>query len=58
VNARLSAASSFNSRHRRVGHLFQKRFKSLLVDADEYLLETVTWGLSGPASPSQTQTNR
>jgi REP-associated tyrosine transposase len=27
----------FNRRHRRVGHLFQGRFKSLLVDKDRYL---------------------
>jgi REP element-mobilizing transposase RayT len=28
----------FNRRHRRSGHVFQGRFKSLLVEADEYLL--------------------
>jgi len=28
-----------NHRHKRVGHLFQGRFKSILVDADSYLLE-------------------
>jgi len=38
-----SYAGYFNSRHRRVGHLFQNRFKSLLVDADEYLLELVRY---------------
>jgi hypothetical protein len=36
-----SYAGYFNRRHRRVGHLFQNRFKSLLVDADEDLLELV-----------------
>jgi REP element-mobilizing transposase RayT len=28
----------FNRRHKRIGHVFQGRFKSLLVEADEYLL--------------------
>ncbi len=28
-----------NHRHKRLGHLFQGRFKSILVDADSYLLE-------------------
>ena len=30
--------SYFNRRHRRVGHLYQGRFKAILVEADEYLL--------------------
>ena len=38
-----SYAGYFNRRHRRVGHLFQNRFKSLLVDADEDLLELVRY---------------
>ena len=29
----------FNRTHHRVGHLFQGRFKSILVDRDAYLLE-------------------
>ena len=29
----------FNRRHHRVGHLFQGRFKAILIDADSYLLE-------------------
>ena len=29
----------FNFRHKRVGHLFQGRYKAYLVDADNYLLE-------------------
>ena len=28
-----------NRRHRRVGHLFQGRYKAILVDKDSYLLE-------------------
>ncbi len=32
-----------NARERRVGHLFQGRYKALLVDADAYLLELVRY---------------
>lgn len=30
---------AYNRRHRKVGHLFQGRFKAILVDRDAYLLE-------------------
>ena len=30
---------AYNCRHRKVGHLFQGRFKAILVDRDAYLLE-------------------
>jgi REP element-mobilizing transposase RayT len=30
---------SFNRRHRRSGHLFQGRYKAILIDADSYLVE-------------------
>jgi hypothetical protein len=30
---------AFNRRHGKVGHLFQGRFKAILVDRDAYLLE-------------------
>jgi len=30
---------AFNRRHQRVGHLFQGRYKAILVDRDSYLLE-------------------
>ncbi|MBU2102221.1 MAG: transposase, partial [Candidatus Omnitrophica bacterium] len=33
----VSYATYFNRKHNRSGHLFQGRFKSLIVDADEYL---------------------
>lgn len=33
----------FNTRHGRVGHVFQGRFKSLLCDRDAYLLELVRY---------------
>jgi len=33
----------FNRQHDRVGHLFQGRYKSLMVDTDRYLLELVRY---------------
>jgi len=36
-------AGAFNRRHRRVGHLFQNRYKSILVEEDPYLLELVRY---------------
>lgn len=35
----ISYTSVFNRRHRSSGHLFQGRFKSFLIDADNYLLD-------------------
>ncbi len=36
-------ASSFNRRHKRSGHLFQNRYKSVLVEEEPYLLELVRY---------------
>ncbi len=36
-------AGAFNRRHRRSGHLFQNRYKSIVVEADAYLLELVRY---------------
>lgn len=36
-------AAGFNRRHRRHGHLFQNRYKSILCQADSYLLELVRY---------------
>src|SRR5512139_175527 len=36
-------AVSFNLRHRRSGHLFQNRYKSILCQEDAYLLELVRY---------------
>jgi REP element-mobilizing transposase RayT len=36
-------AQSFNRRHRRHGHLFQNRYKSILCQQDSYLLELVRY---------------
>ncbi len=37
-----------NRRHRRVGHLFQGRFKAILVDGDAYLLELARYVVLNP----------
>ncbi len=36
-------AVSFNKRHRRVGHIFQNRYKSIVVEEDRYLLQLVRY---------------
>jgi REP element-mobilizing transposase RayT len=37
-----------NRRHRRSGHLFQGRYKAILVDADTYLLELARYVVLNP----------
>jgi REP element-mobilizing transposase RayT len=39
---------TFNARHERVGHVFQGRFKSLLVDKESYLLEVSRYIMLNP----------
>ncbi|PCI77063.1 MAG: transposase [SAR86 cluster bacterium] len=36
-------ASAYNRRNRRVGYVFQNRYKSILCDADDYLLELIRY---------------
>jgi len=36
-------AGAFNRRHRRVGRLFQSRYKSIVVEEEPYLLELVRY---------------
>jgi putative transposase len=36
-------AAYFNRRHKRKGHLFQNRFKSVVCKDEQYLLELVRW---------------
>ena len=38
----------FNRRHRKVGHLFQGRFKAIVVDKDAYLLELARYIVLNP----------
>jgi putative transposase len=39
---------SFNRAHRRVGHVFQGRFKAILVEKDSYLLELARYVVLNP----------
>lgn len=39
---------TFNRSHHRVGHLFQGRYKAILIDKDSYLLEVVRYVLLNP----------
>ncbi len=39
---------SFNRRHRRVGHVFQGRYKAILVEKDSYLLELARYVVLNP----------
>jgi REP element-mobilizing transposase RayT len=41
---------ALNRRHRKVGHLFQGRFKAILVDRDAYLLEVCRYVELNPAA--------
>lgn len=41
-------AQEFNFRHRRVGHLFQGRFKGILVERETHLLELVRYIVLNP----------
>jgi putative transposase len=43
-----SYAQAFNSRHRRVGHLFQGRFHARLVEKESYLLEVLRYVVLNP----------
>jgi putative transposase len=36
-------AGAFNRRHKRTGHLFQNRYKSIVVEEEPYLLELVRY---------------
>jgi len=41
-------AETFNKRHARVGHLFQGRFKSILVERERHLLELLRYVVLNP----------
>lgn len=43
-----SYAQFFNERHRRVGHLFQGRFKGILVEREGHLLELIRYIVLNP----------
>ena len=43
-----SYTQSFNNRHQRVGHVFQGRFKAILVESNTYLLELARYIVLNP----------
>ena len=45
-----------NRRHRRVGHLFQGRYKAILVDSDAYLLELSRYIVLNPVRARMVKT--
>ena len=45
-----------NRRHGRVGHLFQGRFKGILVERDSYLLELARYVVLNPVRAGIAQT--
>jgi len=47
---------AYNRRHNRVGHVFQGRFKGILVDKDEYLLELSRYVVLNPLRAGMTKT--
>jgi putative transposase len=49
-------ASFFNVRHQRVGHLFQGRFKSHLVDGETYLLSLARYIVLNPVRAHMVET--
>ena len=48
-------SQTFNRRHRRVGHLFQGRYKSILIDRDSYLLEAIRYVILNPVRAHMTK---
>jgi len=46
----------FYRRHQRVGHLFQGRYKAILVEEDSYLLEVIRYVLLNPVRAGMTRT--
>ena len=46
----------FNKRHQHVGHVFQGRFKAILVDVDTYLLELARYVVLNPVRADMVKT--
>lgn len=47
---------TFNRTYRRVGHVFQGRYKAILVDKDNYLLEAIRYVLLNPVRAQMVKT--
>jgi len=45
----------FNRKHRKVGHLFQGRYKAIVCDKDEYLLSLVRYIHLNPIRANRVQ---
>lgn len=54
-NLTLRYTAWLNRRHNRIGHLFHGRYKALLVDADNYLLELVRYIHLNPVRAAMTE---
>ena len=48
----------FNRRHKRVGHVFQGRYKAILVDRDSYLLELCRYVVLNPVRAKMVRSAR
>jgi REP element-mobilizing transposase RayT len=48
----------FNRRHRRTGHVFQGRFKAILVERDAYLLELARYVVLNPVRAKMVRSTR
>jgi len=48
----------FNRKHGRVGHMFQGRFKSIIIDKDAYLLELSRYIVRNPVAAHMVKTER
>lgn len=48
----------FNRRHRRVGHVFQGRYKAILVDKESYLLELARYIVLNPVRATMVRSAR
>lgn len=46
----------FNRRHRRVGHVYQGRYKAIIIDQDDYLLEAIRYVLLNPVRAGMVKT--
>ena len=47
---------TFNRTHQHVGHVFQGRYKAILVEKDSYLLEVIRYVMLNPVRAHMTQT--
>jgi putative transposase len=49
---------SYNRRHNRVGHVFQGRYKAILVDKESYLLEVSRYIVLNPVRANMVRSVR